>query len=267
MRLHYVISLAILFLSMLPAKAATQEDSLTIATATLWNGQLKAQVTRNFGNDSVAIDKFIKGIAQAFSTPQDDAPYYSGLLQGLVLVQRFEQMKAMGLKINPLTFCQSLAQQINGNPSLFSNEEANNYLNSYIASLSKPDTVSLASEQAFIDKQLHRKNVVKTASGLVFETITDGTGNHPKTSDKVKLLYIGRLSDGTVFDLTEEPVIFDVSHLVAGFTEGLQLMKPGGRYRLFIPSELGYGKRGINGIIPGNSTLDFEVNLIEIITK
>lgn len=267
MRLHYVISLAILFLSMLPAKAATQEDSLTIATATIWNGQLKAQVTRNFGNDSIAIDKFLKGIAQAFGTPQGDAPYYSGLLQGLVLAQRFEQMETMGLKIDPSIFCQSLAQQIKGGQSLFTNEEADKYLNSYIASLSKPDTVALASEQAFIDRQLQRENVIKTSSGLVVETIVDGIGNHPETSDKVKLLYTGRLSDGTVFDSTEEPVIFDVSRLVSGFTEGLQLMKPGGRYRLFIPSELGYGKRGISGIIPGNSVLDFDVTLIEIIKE
>ena len=109
--------------------------------------------------------------------------------------------------------------------------------------------------------------MVKTASGLVFETLVEGVGEHPVLNGKVKLLYTGRLSDGTVFDSTEEPVIFDVARLVKGFTEGLLLMRPGGIYRLFIPAELGYGARGIEGAIPGNAALDFEVKLLEVITK
>lgn len=245
--------------------AQSDSDSVSVATATAWGHTLKPQVDRNYQGDSVAVAKYMAGLKQAFATPLSEEPYYTGIMQGLILADRIKQMQSMGFPIDVEVMCRALSDFIEGKPTGFTNESANNYLNDYLSRNTPVDTVDVASQQAFIDKQLERDNVVKTASGLVFETIIDGVGEHPSTTDKVKLLYTGRLADGTVFDSTDEPVIFEVNRLVKGFTEGLLLMKAEGTYRLFIPAELGYGERGIEGVIPGNAALDFEVKLLEII--
>lgn len=104
-------------------------------------------------------------------------------------------------------------------------------------------------------------------SGLVFEVITEGEGTSPTIDNRVRLLYTGRLADGTVFDQTERPVDFPLRGLVPGFSEGLSLMKPGGTYRLFIPPSLGYGEEGAAGTIPPNAAIDFQVQLLEILPK
>lgn len=138
-------------------------------------------------------------------------------------------------------------------------------MNEYIRRRQAPDTVSVESQEQFLAARGARKGAVTTPSGLVFETVTEGNGTQPTMSDRVKVLYTGRLSDGTVFDSTEEPIEFGVSKLVPGFTEALTMMKPGGTYRICIPARIGYGSRGISGVIPGNSVLDFEVKLLEIL--
>lgn len=87
----------------------------------------------------------------------------------------------------------------------------------------------------------------------------------PTDADKVRVMYTGRLADGTVFDETDRPVEFPLKGLVPGFTEGLKLMKTGGEYRLFIPPQLGYGQRGAAGVIPPGAALDFTVRLLDVI--
>ena len=103
-----------------------------------------------------------------------------------------------------------------------------------------------------------------TPSGLVFQVLTEGEGPMPADGDTVSVLYTGRLSDGSEFDSTDKPVDLSVSGVVPGMSEGLKMMKPGGRYRLVIPSDLGYGNRGIRGVIPGGAALDFTVELVGI---
>lgn len=125
-----------------------------------------------------------------------------------------------------------------------------------------PDTVPAAREQAFVDSIAAADNATITPTGLVFVVITEGEGIQPTLNDKVQVRYTGRLSNGIVFDDTEDDTVqFDVSGVIPGFTEALMMMKPGGTYRAIIPAKLGYGPTGIPGIIPGNSTLDFTVTL------
>jgi FKBP-type peptidyl-prolyl cis-trans isomerase len=107
-------------------------------------------------------------------------------------------------------------------------------------------------------------SAVTTASGLRFETLEAGTGPKPGPNDAVLVMYQGRLSDGTVFDESKEPVAFGVGDLIPGFTEGLQLMNQGGIYRLRIPSAIGYGATGSGGSIPPNADLEFTVLLLDI---
>lgn len=106
-----------------------------------------------------------------------------------------------------------------------------------------------------------------TVSGLKYKILTQGSGEYPKASDTVTVHYRGTLQDGTEFDSSfkrGEPATFPLTKVISGWTEGLQLVRPGGKIQLIIPSELGYGKGGFGNIIPGGATLNFEVELISI---
>ena len=112
-----------------------------------------------------------------------------------------------------------------------------------------------------------KAGVKTTASGLQYEVLTEGKGDHPKASDKVTVNYKGSLLDGTVFDSSYDrgqPVSFPLANVIPGWTEGVQLMTPGSKYKFYIPSSLGYGERGAPPKIGPNSTLVFEVELISI---
>jgi FKBP-type peptidyl-prolyl cis-trans isomerase len=111
-----------------------------------------------------------------------------------------------------------------------------------------------------------KKSVTTTASGLQIETLTEGTGPSPKPTDTVKVHYTGKLIDGTTFDSSVdrgEPAVFPLNGVIPGWTEGLQLMKVGGKARLVIPPSIGYGAAG-QGPIGPNATLIFEVELLAI---
>ncbi len=119
---------------------------------------------------------------------------------------------------------------------------------------------------AFLAANAKKPNIVTTASGLQYEVLTVGTGISPKATDQVKVHYEGRMLDGTVFDSSiarNEPITFPLNQVIAGWTEGLQLMKEGGKTRLFIPANLAYGESGA-GEIPPNSMLTFDVELIKV---
>lgn len=121
--------------------------------------------------------------------------------------------------------------------------------------------------QEFIDKFVKSEGATKTASGLAYKHIKEGTGPSPKETDVVKVHYHGTLPDGTVFDSSVErkqEVSFPLNRVIRGWTEGLQLMKVGGKTKFVIPSELGYGDAGAPPKIPGGSTLIFEVELLGI---
>ena len=119
---------------------------------------------------------------------------------------------------------------------------------------------------AYRAENAKRPGVTTTPSGLQIETLTAGTGESPKATDKVKVHYVGTLIDGTKFDSSidrGEPITFPLNGVIKGWGEGLQLMKVGGKARLVIPPSLGYGAQG-TGPIPPNATLIFEVQLLSI---
>lgn len=121
---------------------------------------------------------------------------------------------------------------------------------------------NLAEGKAFLSANAKRQEVKTTPSGLQYEILTPGEGASPKASDTITVHYRGTLLDGTEFDSSYrrgKPMTIGLDRVIKGWTEGLQLMKPGAKYKLFIPPDLGYGERGAGETIPPNSTLIFEV--------
>ncbi|MDO4196799.1 MAG: FKBP-type peptidyl-prolyl cis-trans isomerase [Prevotellaceae bacterium] len=124
-----------------------------------------------------------------------------------------------------------------------------------------------AEGEAYLAENAKKEGVKVTASGLQYKVLTEGTGKSPKATDKVVCHYEGMLIDGTMFDSSVqrgEPATFGLNQVIAGWTEGLQLMKEGGKTRFFIPYNLGYGAQGAGGSIPPYAALIFDVELIEV---
>jgi FKBP-type peptidyl-prolyl cis-trans isomerase FkpA len=129
-------------------------------------------------------------------------------------------------------------------------------------------SVERKSSQAFLDKAAADKGATKTASGLIISTLKPGTGASPKATDKVKVHYHGTLTDGSVFDSSVqrgEPIEFSLAGVIKCWTEGVQLMKVGGKSKLVCPPDLAYGDRGAPPRIKPGATLVFEVELLEIV--
>ena len=138
------------------------------------------------------------------------------------------------------------------------------------ARLSAVAATEKKASQAFLEKAAAEKGATKTPSGIVVTTIKPGTGATPKATDKVKVHYQGTLTDGTVFDSSiqrNQPATFPLNGVIKCWTEGVQLMKVGGKSKLVCPSDLAYGDKGMPPRIKPGSTLVFEVELLEIVNQ
>ncbi|TNC88199.1 FKBP-type peptidyl-prolyl cis-trans isomerase [Thalassolituus sp.] len=132
---------------------------------------------------------------------------------------------------------------------------------------SKGAEANIAEGRAFLETNRDREEVTETSTGLQYEIITEGTGDkHPAASSRVTVHYHGTLLNGSVFDSSvqrNEPIAFGLNQVIPGWTEGVQLMTEGAKYRFWIPADLGYGNRKV-GTIPAGSVLVFEVELLGI---
>jgi len=178
---------------------------------------------------------------------------------------------------------QGLSDALNDEESLLSDEEIGEVLRELSAKMqlaqaqmreemmARRDSLVVKNREegaAFLAENGSRDGVVTTESGLQYEVLVAGNGPKPTRTDRVSVHYAGSLIDGTQFDSSERtggPVTFGVGEVISGWTEALQLMNVGSKYRLVIPPELGYGERGSGQLIGPDATLVFEVELLDIV--
>lgn len=198
----------------------------------------------------------------AFVSQTDSLSYSLGVSIGRsLLAQNLDS-------INYAQFNRGVSDVLNDNEQSIDDMEAQKIIRNYVmAQQEKQKLANKKAGEAFLAKNKLRDEVVELESGLQYEIIKEGNGKKPKLTDKVTTHYHGTLIDGTVFDSSVErgsPIQFQVQGVIPGWTEALQLMKTGAKWRLFIPSHLAYGERGSGQKIGPNETLIFEVELISI---
>lgn len=173
-------------------------------------------------------------------------------------------------------FSQGLKTAAAGQQSSLSDEEMTQVLTQYKRQNDAKELIVLKQKaeenakagKAFLQENAKKPGVKTTKSGLQYLVLKEGKGKSPSANSNVRVHYEGRLIDGTVFDSSiarQQPVDFRTTQVITGWTEGLQLMKVGAKYRFFIPADLAYGQIGSGDIIEPNSTLIFDIELLEII--
>ncbi|MBR6032901.1 MAG: FKBP-type peptidyl-prolyl cis-trans isomerase [Bacteroidaceae bacterium] len=186
---------------------------------------------------------------------------------GLGIGQQIKSMNIENFSIEDFT--KSISDVMEGRQTAFSAREAQIMLQEYFSKKQKEEAQEhIAEGKAYLDANAKRAGVVVTKSGLQYEVLQEGTGKSPKATDKVRCHYEGRLLDGTVFDSSYqrgEPADFGLNQVITGWTEGVQLMKEGAKFRFTIPYLLAYGEQGAGASIPPFSTLIFDVELIKVL--
>ncbi|GGA64023.1 peptidyl-prolyl cis-trans isomerase [Neiella marina] len=217
----------------------------------------------------------------SFASDREKQSYATGAFMGQQMIRMVDAYKELGIELDAAQLEKGIIAGISGTSQL---DEAT--LQEVLTALESERMTAVqalqakaqeeqqakmaeakAAGEAFLAENAKKEGVTVTESGLQYEVIAAGEGDSPAASDQVKVHYTGTLIDGTEFDSSHkrgEPAVFFLNQVIPGWTEGVQLMKPGAKYKLYIPSELGYGEHGAGANIPGNSALVFEVELIEI---
>ena len=194
---------------------------------------------------------------------------------GLGIGQQLAQMGAAQF-LNVDDFAQSVRDVLQGNELKIQHRDAQQLVNSFFqqqeekmrAEQAEKGKAAKDAGEKYLAENAKKEGVITTASGLQYQVLRQGNGRRPTAKDKVKCHYEGFLIDGTVFDSSVqrgEPAVFGLQQVIAGWTEGLQLMQEGGKYRFFIPYRLAYGEGGAGQLIPPFAALIFDVELIEVV--
>ena len=201
----------------------------------------------------------------ALQTQKEKASYVVGVFLG-------KDMKSKGVDLNTDTFIRGFRDGITGAKPALSDQEAQEVMDSLNRELAEKRKVELAKsaaqEETFLAQNKQKPGVKTLPSGLQYKVLKEGSGVSPTLYDSVTVQYRGTLLDGTEFDSSykrNKPATFQVSAVIPGWSEALQLMTPGAKWQFFIPSKLAYGQAGVEGTIPPNATLIFEVELISIV--
>ena len=192
---------------------------------------------------------------------------------GLGIGQQLAQMGANDLNVDD--FAQSIKDVLAGNELKVSHREAQEIVQEYFAKKEEKMNAERAEKgkaakaegEKYLTENAKKEGVITTESGLQYQVLKEGNGKKPSAKDSVKCHYEGFLIDGTVFDSSVqrgEPATFGLQQVIAGWTEGLQLMQEGAKYRFFIPYRLAYGEGGAGASIPPFAALIFDVELLQV---
>ena len=205
-------------------------------------------------------------------TSEDSLSYAFGIIN-------FNALQADSLQLNPKIVAKAMFDGENGKPEM-TDEIARGVIMSYVTGRqaemaerqAEQDKIQykdyIAENEAFLEKNKEKSGVTVTPSGLQYEVITMGTGEKPSINSTVRVHYAGTLIDGTEFDSSiqrGEPAQFPLSGVISGWTEALQLMPVGSKFRIFLPQDLGYGPNQAGELIKPFSTLIFDVELLDIV--
>ncbi|WP_374458755.1 FKBP-type peptidyl-prolyl cis-trans isomerase N-terminal domain-containing protein [Chryseobacterium taeanense] len=207
--------------------------------------------------------------AQKTYTEDQKASYYIGL-------DIAQNMKRQGFNVDPDLLAQAMKDEFGDKTKLFPKEEMSAFMQGF---MQKQNEKRMAIEKAkaeenkkkgndFLAKNKLNKNIKTTASGLQYEILKEGDGKaKPTATSTATVIYTGKMIDGTIFDSTEKnggkPAELSLAGVIKGWTEGIQLMSKGAKYRFYLPAELAYGDNGAGNIIPPGSTLIFDVELVD----
>ncbi len=198
-------------------------------------------------------------------TEIDTVSYALGVAIGKDVRKQLD--KFMDNKENMKLLIKGLNTAIKGDTTALPHAMSDSLVNAYMkAAYEKKEKERVEKNKTFLTENAKKEGVVSLPSGLQYQVIKEGTGEKPTDTNTVKVHYEGKLIDGTVFDSSikrGEPIEFKLNRVIKGWTEGVKLMKKGAKYKLFIPAELGYGSQPM-GTIPPNSTLIFEVELLDV---
>ncbi|WP_302025819.1 FKBP-type peptidyl-prolyl cis-trans isomerase [Parabacteroides johnsonii] len=205
----------------------------------------------------------------SLKTAADSVSYAIGISTGAGYKENLKTLPGDPANVDDLIA--GFIQAIKGDSSVMkmTPQAAQAYVQTYFMEASARDAKKTKEEgEKFLAENKSKKDVFTTESGLQYQVVTEGTGDKPTATDKVKVHYTGTLLDGTKFDSSVdrgEPMEFPVNGVIKGWTEVLQLMPVGSKYIVWIPSDLAYGERGAGQDIKPNSTLKFEIELLEIV--
>lgn len=204
---------------------------------------------------------------KVFTNNVDSMSYALGLNVGSDFVKNIKGIPGGKYTIDLLI--KGFVTAMKGDSALMTPEFASEYFRNYITEAQKTDaTAKKADGEKFLEANKTKEGVITTASGLQYQVLVAKDGPKPAATDSVKVHYQGFLIDGTKFDSSidrGQPITFPLNQVIPGWTEGVQLMSVGSKYKFFVPYTLGYGEKGAgNGAIPGYATLIFEVELLGI---
>lgn len=203
-------------------------------------------------------------------TDADSVGYAIGVLVGANNKQQIESAPGGG-DINTEAMASAFRSAMLDEETAITREEADAIVRRYFEGAGEEEAQSNLEEgNAFLEENKQREGVQVTESGLQYEILEEGTGETPEANDRVKVHYHGTLIDGTVFDSSVErgePATFGVSQVIPGWTEALLMMKEGSKWKIYLPSLIAYGERGAGQNIGPNTTLIFEVELLEIVEE